>query len=215
MVSKVPDLPKSRSGVCTGKVNGMLPLQVCPHCSSVNITRSRRRNLGERSISILFLPYRCLNCYARFFQLKWHGARNLVAGAFRLLENIRTPLSVGLSAPVFRHRVGLTCRFCASQSSLLFARAKSLIGLGEDRRESRVTRIADHFRWWLANWREASEGRAHSAVRPGLEGNAEGEMKEQTGPLLPPLSSASTMAFSTWLTELRNKKHGRESTHPD
>ena len=40
----------------------------CPNCGSEEVTRSRRRHLGERIVGLFGLkPYRCSDCYTRFF----------------------------------------------------------------------------------------------------------------------------------------------------
>lgn len=46
----------------------------CPKCASKEIQRSRRRNMFERAISSVMLPWRCNVCYARFFRPFWFKA---------------------------------------------------------------------------------------------------------------------------------------------
>lgn len=42
--------------------------RLCPSCGSKNISRSARRNLIEKAISLFrVLPYRCQDCRHRFF----------------------------------------------------------------------------------------------------------------------------------------------------
>ena len=43
----------------------------CPRCGSLEISRSHRRNVGERFFSTLFLPWRCRDCYSRFLRPRW------------------------------------------------------------------------------------------------------------------------------------------------
>lgn len=48
----------------------------CPHCRSLETSRSRRHGSAERYLLSLIgvLPYRCLNCDARFYAFSWFGA---------------------------------------------------------------------------------------------------------------------------------------------
>jgi uncharacterized protein with PIN domain len=42
--------------------------RLCPSCGSKNVSRSARRNLVEKAISLFrVLPYRCQDCRRRFF----------------------------------------------------------------------------------------------------------------------------------------------------
>jgi DNA-directed RNA polymerase subunit RPC12/RpoP len=45
-------------------------LQQCPHCGSRRLARSRRRNLAERWLGVMMLPYRCVDCDLRLFQFR-------------------------------------------------------------------------------------------------------------------------------------------------
>jgi len=47
----------------------------CPHCRSTETSRSRRHGSVERFLLrvIGVLPYRCLDCDARFYALSWFG----------------------------------------------------------------------------------------------------------------------------------------------
>ena len=46
----------------------------CPKCASKEIQRSRRRNILERAIGPVALPWRCNVCYVRFFRPFWFKA---------------------------------------------------------------------------------------------------------------------------------------------
>ena len=55
----------------------------CPACASTRLARSRRRNLREKAMGIVFLPYRCVDCDLRIFQFRsptlarwWASARS-------------------------------------------------------------------------------------------------------------------------------------------
>jgi hypothetical protein len=53
-----------------------LPGPKCPRCAGGAVARSRRRSVLERMTKLMNLgPYRCLDCYHRFF-----GCRRLVRG---------------------------------------------------------------------------------------------------------------------------------------
>lgn len=67
----------------------------------------------ERHVrSIFFLPYRCLDCRKRFFQLRWLWVRGPLLGvrvglgwAFRILKSVkakRVPSSAELAAGLLR-----------------------------------------------------------------------------------------------------------------
>jgi uncharacterized protein with PIN domain len=43
----------------------------CPRCGSQHLSRSHRKNAFERLLSHVFLPWRCRDCYARFFRSRW------------------------------------------------------------------------------------------------------------------------------------------------
>lgn len=47
----------------------------CPKCASKEIQRSRRKNIVERAIGLLVLPWRCNVCYVRFFRPFWFKAQ--------------------------------------------------------------------------------------------------------------------------------------------
>ncbi len=42
----------------------------CARCGSPHVVRSRRRNILERLGTIMFLPWRCQDCYHRFYRLR-------------------------------------------------------------------------------------------------------------------------------------------------
>jgi serine/threonine protein kinase len=50
--------------------HAMLWQAQCPDCSSRDLTRSRRRNALEKTLSGVLLPYRCGRCGARFYRLR-------------------------------------------------------------------------------------------------------------------------------------------------
>ena len=41
----------------------------CSRCGSVSVRRSKRRGMIETVVSVLVRPYRCTDCYHRFFPL--------------------------------------------------------------------------------------------------------------------------------------------------
>jgi hypothetical protein len=43
----------------------------CPRCSSIEVGRSHRQNQWERMVSVIVVPWRCRDCYARFFRPTW------------------------------------------------------------------------------------------------------------------------------------------------
>jgi predicted Zn-ribbon and HTH transcriptional regulator len=43
----------------------------CPRCNSYDIARSHRRNRLERLASLVVVPWRCRECYLRFFSARW------------------------------------------------------------------------------------------------------------------------------------------------
>jgi hypothetical protein len=43
----------------------------CPVCGCPRRLRSHRRDIVERLIGVLFLPYRCLDRDHRFFKFRW------------------------------------------------------------------------------------------------------------------------------------------------
>lgn len=52
--------------------HSLSPTRKCPKCDSEDISRSRRRGIIEKTVSLLgFVPYRCNNyyCRKRFFLL--------------------------------------------------------------------------------------------------------------------------------------------------
>jgi hypothetical protein len=42
----------------------------CPACESTSIRRSARRNTWESVIGVLILPFRCEDCYVRFYRMR-------------------------------------------------------------------------------------------------------------------------------------------------
>jgi uncharacterized protein with PIN domain len=46
-------------------------LKRCANCNSAHLRRSHRKNLLERILSAIMLPYRCHYCYQRFFRPRW------------------------------------------------------------------------------------------------------------------------------------------------
>ncbi len=50
---------------------GDITLERCPKCGSREIHRSHRKNIAERALSLVFLPWRCDICYVRFFRGRW------------------------------------------------------------------------------------------------------------------------------------------------
>ncbi len=54
----------------------------CPKCASKELQRSRRKNLLERAISPVLLPWRCNVCYARFFSAILVFRQNLEKSTF-------------------------------------------------------------------------------------------------------------------------------------
>jgi hypothetical protein len=53
-----------------------LSKKACPHCRSLHTARSHRHGSVERFLLrvIGVLPYRCLDCDARFYAFSWLGA---------------------------------------------------------------------------------------------------------------------------------------------
>ena len=45
----------------------------CPHCKSVDFWGVDARNVLERILHLLFLPYRCSLCGRHFFLLRWRA----------------------------------------------------------------------------------------------------------------------------------------------
>ena len=42
----------------------------CPHCGSATVRRSHRRGVVDRILQMVrFRPYRCQECYNRFFRI--------------------------------------------------------------------------------------------------------------------------------------------------
>jgi hypothetical protein len=70
----VPPLPLV-PGTARWHIDGVLVrrIRTCPRCRSRKVRRSRWKTLLEPSISFLFLPYRCMSCYRRFWRLRWFG----------------------------------------------------------------------------------------------------------------------------------------------
>jgi len=46
-------------------------LRTCPRCGSPDLIRSHRRNPLERVAGLVILPWRCQDCYLRFFRPRW------------------------------------------------------------------------------------------------------------------------------------------------
>ena len=45
----------------------------CPRCGSNRLRRSARRSYLERVVGVLSFPWRCEDCYFRFFSLRRRG----------------------------------------------------------------------------------------------------------------------------------------------
>ena len=43
----------------------------CPKCGSKDIQRSRRKNIVDFALSLLFRPWRCTICFTRFYRPRW------------------------------------------------------------------------------------------------------------------------------------------------
>jgi hypothetical protein len=69
--------------------NGVTPKYYgrCPKCASKELQRSRRKNVFERLISYVVLPWRCNICYTRFFRPFWFKAEPRQLDVGRQFQN--------------------------------------------------------------------------------------------------------------------------------